>query len=258
MIRFLEIRNVDGKSVGEMTPAEATEIRKRLADAGISVRSVGSPFGKYDVEQDFGPHFDIFRAGLETANALGAEYIRMFSFFVPAGNAGKYKDEVMRRLGLFAREAEGAGIVLCHENEKGIYGDVPERCAEIHREIPGIKAVFDPANFVQCGVDTLKAWIILGPYVEYMHIKDAKYGGKVVPAGCGDGNVRELLRGFSSGMLTVEPHLTVFDGLAALEKDGGSASVNNGVFATADEAFDCAVNSLKALINEKAEEEVRK
>ena len=58
--------------------------------------------------------------------------------------------------GLSGREVEielakGSGIVLCHENEKGIYGDIASRCAEIHRELPALKAVFDPANFIQCG-----------------------------------------------------------------------------------------------------------
>ena len=54
-----------------------------------------------------------------------------------------------------------------------------------------MKAVFDPANFVQCGVDTLKAWEMLKNKVEYLHIKDA-VGQAIVPAGEGEGNIKEL------------------------------------------------------------------
>ena len=40
-----------------------------------------------------------------------------------------------------------------------------------------MKAIFDPANYVQCEVDTLKAWEMIKPYVKYLHIKDALADG---------------------------------------------------------------------------------
>ena len=256
-IGLLEIRGVDGKSIADVDAREAREIAKRLADAGIAVKSIGSPYGKIDIDADFEPHFDKFRRTLEVAGILGASYMRIFSFFMPAGLAadgyGAYTERVLRRMVRMEIAARSAGIVLCHENEKGIYGDVPERCAEIHRAIPEIRAVFDPANFVQCGVDTVHAWELLGQYVEYLHIKDALPGARVVPAGKGVGNVARILREFGSGMLTLEPHLSVFKGLEALEKDGGALSVDPYRYATAGEAFDSAANALKALISETEE-----
>ena len=39
----------------------------------------------------------------------------------------EFKNEVIDRLGTFTEIAEGSGITLCHENEKGIYGDNAER-----------------------------------------------------------------------------------------------------------------------------------
>ncbi|HAA24848.1 MAG TPA: xylose isomerase, partial [Ruminiclostridium sp.] len=46
------------------------------------------------------------------------------------------------------------GIILAHENEKGIYGDTPERCVDIIKSMncDYVRAVFDPANFIQCDV----------------------------------------------------------------------------------------------------------
>ncbi len=146
--------------------------------------------------------------------------------------------------------AKGSGIVLCHENEKGIYGDIASRCLEIHRALPELKAVFDPANFIQCDQDTLEAWDMLKPYIHYFHIKDCVKGGGIVPAGLGDGHIPRLLasyNGIASNVLTLEPHLTKFVGLAALEGDGKS-EVGGLSFKNNDEAFDCAVDSLKKVI----------
>ena len=80
--------------------------------------------------------------------------------------------------------------------------------------LPQLRAVFDPANFIQCGQDTKPAWELLSPYVEYMHIKDALPDGSVVPAGKGAGELPFLLSQYKGEVLTVEPHLSVFAGIA--------------------------------------------
>ena len=142
-------------------------------------------------------------------------------------------------------------ITLCHENEKNIYGDIIERCVKIHKTFPEIKAVFDPANFVQCGVDTKEAWESLSPYVEYMHIKDALKTGEVVPAGQGVGNLRYLLSEYKKlggEVVTLEPHLMEFYGLSELEN--GESMAKAPVFTDTNVAFDAGANALKALLDE--------
>ena len=249
----LEIRNVDGVNIAEISDSKAKEVRKKLDDACLRVWTIGSPIGKIDIEKDdFALHTEKFKRTLELADILGAENIRLFSFFTPAENRDSYKDKVIERLGTFCEIAKGSGITLCHENEKGIYGDTPERCLEIHKALPEIKAIFDPANYVQCGVDTLKAWELLKGYVKYLHIKDALADGSVVPAGKGIGNVKFVLDEFKKiggNSVTVEPHLTVFDGLKALEKEGDASVVGEVYkYATAEEAFSAAVSALRELI----------
>ena len=215
-IPYLEIRGVDGVNIADLTKEKAREIRQRLDAEGFSVWSLGSPYGKISITEDFAPHLDLFKRGLELADILNAKHIRLFSFYVPAGEASAYRNAVMERLFAFLDAAAGRGILLCHENEKGIYGDTAPRCAEIHREFPDIRAVFDPANFVQCGQDTKEAWELLSPYVEYMHIKDALADGFVVPAGKGIGNIPFLLSNYRGKVLTLEPHLSVFSGFEKL------------------------------------------
>lgn len=245
-IGYLEIRGVDGENISDITNEKAKEVCKQLEDAGLAVWSLGSPYGKIGINDDFKEHLDKFKHGLELAEILGAKNIRMFSFYVPSGDEARYKDEVMSRLEQFIRAAEGSSVTLCHENEKGIYGDIAVRCQEIHKTFPQLKAVFDPANFIQCGQDTVKAWEMLAPYVEYMHIKDALQDGSVVPAGKGIGNLPYLLKNYKGSVLTLEPHLSVFDGFDKLE--GEERTKMGYCFPTARVAFDAAVKALKELI----------
>ena len=154
-------------------------------------------------------------------------------------------------MGEMLYKAKDAGVTLCHENEKGIYGDTAGRCAEILRLYPDIKAVFDPANFVQCGQDTWEAWELLKPYIRYLHIKDALSDGSVVPAGKGVGRIKKILdayRAMGGSVVTIEPHLKVFSGLAELERDGEHSNVGLYSFESSDAAFDAACAALKEVM----------
>lgn len=249
-ISLLEIRGVGEKNIKDVTSAEAEEIKKRLDEAGISVWSIGSPIGKISLDGDMGAHLDDFKRILESAEIFGTNHIRIFSFFPIAGESEeKTRKRVFENMEKLLSLAP-AHIVLCHENEKDIFGQTLENCLWLHKEFPRLRAVFDPANFVQCGVETIAAWDMLKEYVEYLHIKDALADGSVVPAGAGIGNLPEiaadyLLRG--GEVMTLEPHLKVFKGLAELEN---GKSVKHGLFVykNNDESFDAAVLALRKIL----------
>jgi len=246
-IPYLEIRGVDGENIADLSLDKAKEVRKQLDDAGLSVWSLGSPYGKIGINDDFSAHLDKFKHGLELAEILGTNHIRLFSFYLPEGSQESYKDKVFRRLEQFILAAKGTGITLCHENEKGIYGDIASRCEEIHKTFPELKAVFDPANFIQCHQDVTAAWNVLHPYVEYLHIKDALENGSVVPAGKGIGNLPYLLEQYQGNVLTIEPHLSVFDGFDALETSK-KTEMGPYCYPTSRAAFDAATKALKELL----------
>lgn len=249
-IRLIELRGVNGRNVADLTEADAHNVRKRLDSAGIAVWSVGSPIGKTDIAEDPEKEQNRFLHVLSLARILGAQCIRLFSFYGTGGDA-KYFPAVVSRLEGFLRAAAGSGIVLCHENEKGIYGEKAAACEELHRALPDLRAVFDPANFVQAGEDVLSAWRMLSPYVYYGHIKDAKANGDVVVPGEGDGALASYLPLFPTDhpcVLTVEPHLASFVGLAGLEEEGARSAVNKARFRNSREAFDCAISTLRQLI----------
>jgi sugar phosphate isomerase/epimerase len=251
-IPYLEVRGVGEKNISELTTQQALELKNKLNDSGISIWSIGSPLGKIGIKDDFAPHLDLFKHILEIAHVTEASCIRLFSFFIPAGeDASVYKDEVMERLSKFCETAKGSGVSLCHENEKGIYGDIASRCLEIHNQLPDLYSVFDPANFVQCKQNILDAWNLLSPYVKYMHIKDAKSDGTIVPAGKGAGYIPEILEKFKAQggqVLTLEPHLKVFSGLDKLEQGHERSVMDENAYPTQRAAFDAAVSALKNII----------
>lgn len=250
----LEIRNVEGTNASDLPVERARELHARLDDAGLVTWSIGSPIGKIRVTDDFGAHRDRFLHTLEVADALKAKNIRLFSFY-PGENMEKeaFRDAAFERLRALIDAAKGAPVLLCHENEKGIYGDTANRCAEIHAAFPELRAVFDPANFIQCGQETLSAWEMLKGSVHYLHIKDALANGQVVPAGRGIGNVPAILADFiarGGEDATIEPHLKVFDGLNALERDDARSAVNGYLYDSNDQAFDAACAALRKLLKE--------
>ncbi len=252
----LEIRGVDGVNVSEISIEKAQEIREKMDAAGLKVWSIGSPIGKINiVTDDFDTHLEKFRHTLEIAKVLGAENIRLFSFFMPKGeNPDQYRDEVVRRLNIFVDIAKDSGIDLCHENEKGIFGDNAQRCLELFQAVPGLKGIFDPANFVQCGQDTLQAWELLRTHIKYLHIKDAQKDGSVVPAGEGDGNMAIIVKKYADQggrVVTMEPHLAVFEGLKDLEEEGNTSEVGKYTYPSNEAAFDAGCDAFKALIARK-------
>ena len=252
-ISLLEIRGVNGKNIKDISVEEAKDIKNILDSEGISVWSIGSPIGKISLSDDFEAHKDDFKRILEISDILGADKIRMFSFFPLKGmSETALKEAVYERISALLALTPSS-ITLCHENEKDIFGENAENCLWLHETFPALRAVFDPANFVQCGVDTKKAWEKLHGYTEYLHIKDAVSDGTVVPAGKGNGNLPYIIEQYlaqGGNVMTLEPHLFAFTGLSALE-NGASVKFGISAYRNNDEAFDAAVFALKNILSGK-------
>ena len=228
-MQYISLRSAYGKSIAEYTLEEVrSELMPLLARYGVGVSSIGSPIGKVGVEDEegFQQQLACLDRLCDICKLLDCRYIRIFSFFIPEGkDADGYRDVVLAKLHQFAAVAEEHDVVLIHENEKDIYGDIGRRCLDIFEELasPHFRMAFDFANFVQCGEDTAVCWDMLSPYIEYIHIKDAVTAGKEnVLCGTGEGKIKELLtrairdEGYE-GFLTLEPHLVRFDTLQQLE-----------------------------------------
>ncbi len=218
-IKYLEIRGVWGKNILDLTDEELRKVKQILEDKGFKISAVGSPIGKIGIKDDFEEHLRKFRKALDIAKFLGTHYIRIFSYYIPENDPPeKWRDEVMDRMREKVKLAEREDIVLVHENERGIYGDIPSRCQDILKTInsPYLRANFDPANFVFENIRPYtQGYPLLRRYIAYVHVKDARHeNGKVVcvPAGEGEGEMEEVLRSLKEegyrGFLSLEPHLS--------------------------------------------------
>jgi sugar phosphate isomerase/epimerase len=224
-LRYVEVRSAWGINILDLDAGQLDTLGQTLTEYGLSVSSIGSPIGKISIDDDFPPHLERMQHAVEVAELLEAPYLRLFSFFIPEGtDPDSRRDEVLSRMSALAEAAADSNVILVHENEKEIYGDVPRRCLDIVTSVdsPKLQLAWDPANFVQVGVRPLtEGYSMLRPHVGYIQIKDALLAdGTVVVAGAGDGEVVETIRALRAdgfdGFFSLEPHLGEYTAFGAL------------------------------------------
>ena len=259
-VSHIELRGIDNVNISDLTNEQLREVKAKLSAAGIKVSSIGSPIGKIGIEDDFPAHMDKLKRTLEIQKELSAPYLRMFSFYLPQNaDPADYRGQVMDRLSAMTEEARRWDSGLLHENEKAIYGDTAPRCLDIMEQLgsENFRAVFDFANFIEVGQPTPEAFDMLRPYIEYVHIKDASKDKQIVPAGHGVGQVEDILSKLFgsgwSGFLSLEPHLTDFAGLSALEQD----PQKRRSAMTPPQAWELALSSLRDILARLDGKEVR-
>lgn len=248
-IRWLDLRSVENTNVLDLTDAQVRDIRQTLEDYGVRVAAIGSPLAKVAIEPT--PDRDLTRLdrAIELAHAFETPYIRIFSFYPPSregtwndpGVEERYRDAVIERLREMMEHARGRDVILLHENDTGLYGDTIARCLDVqeHVSAPHFRNVFDPSNYVLSKqVVYPDAYEAAKPWIEYVHVKDAREG-QVLPAGEGDANWPALLRRMRDdgyqGVFALEPHL-------------GHAGRNRGF--SGPERFHEASSAFQALLNE--------
>ena len=216
-IQHIEFRSIHGTNVLDLAPAQHEAFRTLLRDRGMALSALGSPIGKIKSNEPFDAHLDRFRIALDLADFYATPRIRVFSFYIPAGeDPAGHRDEVMRRMTELARIAADRGVTLFLENEKGIYGDTAARVLDLLQTVdsPALSHAFDPANYLEVGQDIDEAWAMLRSRTTHIHVKDFDTKThKNVPAGEGQGQIPRIIAeavsdGFD-GFCTLEPHLIV-------------------------------------------------
>ncbi len=218
----IEVRSAWNTNIVDMSDEQIDAFAKLLDERGMAVSAIASPIGKVDIAGDAAAELARLQRAINAAHRLDTRYIRIFSFYrAPDRTAEDIRDEVITRMRAFADLAERNGVVLVHENEKDIYGDLPARVLDIVESVgsDALRVAWDNANYVQCGVRPYDdGYAMLRPYLEYLQVKDAIAGtDEVVPAGHGDGQLRETLTALRddgyTGFASLEPHLAIQHGL---------------------------------------------
>lgn len=221
-VRFIDLRGVWNTNVVELSDQQLSDIKKALDAAGIGVAAIASPIGKVPIDSSFDEHLTQFERAITAARALSSSYIRIFSFYPPAStqtaapDPASYRAEVLRRLREMTARARAAGVILVHENEKGIYGDTIARYVDLFKSIddPHFRSALDPANYLQCDqVPYPDAYEATKPWLEYVHVKDVRADGALVVAGAGESHWPQILQRLRQdgydGFLALEPHLAM-------------------------------------------------
>ncbi len=252
-ISLLELRNVDGQNIADISEEKAREIKTKLDENKIKVFSIGSPIGKIKIADDFTPHLAKLEHILKLCKILDCKKIRIFSFFTDEYDISR--SEVISRLRTMVKLASKDNVDLYHENEKEIYADNIERVIDVLDNVSGLKSIFDPANYLQCGQDIDTAYEKLHARTDYFHIKDAvKLTGELVPSGYGDGKIEKLVSMIvSDKVLTIEPHLMVFDGYSNIDN---TEMKTKFFFSTNRAAFDAACGALKSVLKKQGYAEI--
>lgn len=218
----IEVRSAWGTNIVDLDEGQLQELKTLLDAAGMGVSAIASPIGKVDVSLPVEHEVGRLRRAVTAARTLESRYIRIFSFYYGEGvEVGSIRDAVIERMRALAAVAEEAGVVLLHENEKDIFGDIPERVLDIIETVgsPALKVAWDAANFVQVGVKPFdEGYAKLRPHLEYLQVKDALFAdASVVPAGEGDGDLLRTVEALKAdgyrGFASLEPHLAGAHGL---------------------------------------------
>lgn len=218
-IRHFDIRGVWNTNVMDLTQAQLKEVKRAIDGEGVRIAAIGSPIGKSPIDKPAQFELERVAKACDIAQFLGSGFLRVFSFYPAEG--GKILDrreEVLSRMAGWAEYVakSAPAVVLTHENESAIYGELPKGCLEIMERLYGPRfiACYDPANFTAGGVmDPFEtAWKPLQKYVGFFHLKDMKADRSMAPCGEGIGEVGRILKdawdsGYK-GFMTIEPHLS--------------------------------------------------
>jgi sugar phosphate isomerase/epimerase len=216
-IRHLDLRGAWDRNILDFSDADVAAIQAALAARDVRVATIASPVGKSPIADPADYELGRLDTAIRLAQAFGTPLIRIFSYYHEGISHESCRDDVMARLGIWARRAEAAGVTLLLENEGDLWGDTPDRLVDIFTSVnsPSLRLTLDTGNFASLGIASHDdAYGKLAPWLSHIQIKDVQTAAhKVVPAGHGDGQIPQVLaaarRAGYQGYLSLEPHLAI-------------------------------------------------
>lgn len=226
----IEIRNVDGTNLTDVSDETFEEIFSKVTDAGMSVSSFASQLCNWSrpITTDFQVDIDELNRAIPRMQKFGTDYIRIMSYPNSKENPWseeEWRDEAIRRLKELAVMAEDGGIILAHENCSGWAGQSAENSLYMIEKVdsPALKLIFDTGNTVTAEQHSFDFYSAVKEHVVHVHIKDGikdDQGHRHTFPGQGQGMVKEVVAdlkqsGFD-GAVSIEPHIAA---VVHLDKD---------------------------------------
>lgn len=188
--RFVDVTGAGQvKHVVELSDDELVQLRQLQDEYGLKVASIGSRIGKVKLQNvDDGSHNkyvgpDEYTAGevaktIRAAKALGAKFVRCFSFYHPAGkDPGPYVDEAAGRIAAITDELAKHDLTYALEVEANLVGQNGRMLAALSEKAArkNMICIFDGGNLSSQNMSPLQCFdeykAMLG-HMGWAHIKD--------------------------------------------------------------------------------------
>ncbi|MGH3963572.1 MAG: sugar phosphate isomerase/epimerase family protein [Pseudonocardiaceae bacterium] len=216
----IELRTVDGTAVADLDNRAFTRLAGALAAQGLTVTGVASRIGNWSrpITGAFARDLDELAILTHRCAALGTRYVRVMSYLNAGLGEREWRRRAVDRMRELAGRAERAGLVLLHENCTGWAAASAERMLDLLDAVgsPALRLLFDTGNGIAYGYQGYDMLAQIRTHVAHVHVKDAE-GSAANPVytlpGAGQARVadclRLLLRSGYTGVLSIEPHLTL-------------------------------------------------
>lgn len=223
-IHSLEIRNVNGVNIGQMTDEQFEEVYRILQEEEIQICGFGGAIANWarPITADFQKDLDELHRSIPRMKRLGTKIIRIMSYPNDGLEEPAWKNEVIRRIKALAAIAEQEGVVLGHENCDGWGAQSPETLKTLLEEVNSLalQVIFDTGNPITHGGTTEDVWTFYQaakPWICHFHIKDAyrNDNNEVIHCYPGEGwadlkaIMSDLLQNGYQGYFSMEPHIAV-------------------------------------------------
>ncbi|HVF84953.1 MAG TPA: sugar phosphate isomerase/epimerase family protein [Abditibacteriaceae bacterium] len=230
--KYIEVRNVDGEQLTNLSDDKFEKIVAQLQEADIQVSCFASGIANWatKITDDFHLSVDTLERAMKRMQRLDTKYIRVMSYPNDGLSEDDWRDECVRRFKELGARAEAANRVLVVENCDGWASTSPENYARFFQlvNMPSVQAVYDTGNPASHGdINTWNWYQAARPHLAYLHIKAHTTGENAQHTwpDSGESCIAETLRDLSSagygGFISIEPHLkaVVHEGKTISDED---------------------------------------
>lgn len=213
----LDLRTAFSKNVSMLTDEEVRAVREKAESYALRIQAIGSPINKVKLTDEARTEqFEKLKRIIQIAKIAGTRRIRIFSPETDREGGSEAWPDVRAWMAEQVALAQAEDVILMHENDGHFFGAFPTNSRLLMEEFAGphFRAIYDPGNAVLLGTQTMRDWFPWTlPYLDTIHVKDARANDHFVFAGEGDGEMVTLLDFLKqnnwSGALTLEPHAQV-------------------------------------------------
>jgi len=174
---FVEVRNLWGKNVTQLSDQEFSDMRALVSKYGLRISNLDSPTFKIYIgdEKSYDQHLKVLRRVIELSKRLDLSYTRIFTFWYQ-GELEDYIATLQEKFGPGCGHRLKRGITLVIENEYScLVGTGRETRAFLDRlRTKWVQTLWDPGNaFFARETPYPKGYEAVKDTIMHVHIKDA-------------------------------------------------------------------------------------